>query len=100
MKKLLSLFFAINVILSACETVPTQPASPAQTGTPTITSTATQTPTSTITPLPTIPTFTPTFDVSKIVTVTPAEKAECPIVEKDKPLDIIKKDSPQLLLRS
>jgi hypothetical protein len=38
-------------------------------------------PTSTIvppTPLPTIPTFTPTFDVSTIVTVTPAPKAACP----------------------
>ncbi len=32
----------------------------------------------TITPLPTIPTFTPTFDVSTIVTVTPEPKAECP----------------------
>lgn len=30
------------------------------------------------TPLPTIPTFTLTFDVSTIVTVTPAPKAECP----------------------
>jgi hypothetical protein len=30
------------------------------------------------TPLPTIPTFTPTFDASTIVTVTPASKAECP----------------------
>jgi len=36
------------------------------------------TPTITVTPLPTIPTFTPTFDVSTIVTVTPAQKAECP----------------------
>ena len=35
--------------------------------------------TASITPLPTIPTFTPTFDVSTIVTVTPAPKAECPI---------------------
>jgi hypothetical protein len=78
MKKLLSLFFAISLTLSACGTVPTQPAPPAQTGTPTVTSTATQAPTSTITPLPTIPTFTPTFDVSTIVTVTPdGNKAEC-----------------------
>jgi hypothetical protein len=36
------------------------------------------TPTASITPLPTIPTFTPTFDVSTIVTVTSASKAECP----------------------
>jgi tetratricopeptide (TPR) repeat protein len=34
--------------------------------------------TSTITPLPTIPTFTPTFNATTIVTATPAEKAECP----------------------
>jgi hypothetical protein len=78
MKKLLYIFLALGLTLSACGTAPTQPAPPAQTGTPTITPTATQTPTSTITPLPTIPTFTPTFDVSTIVTVTPAEKAECP----------------------
>jgi hypothetical protein len=30
------------------------------------------------TPLPTIPTFTPTFDASTIVALTPAPKAECP----------------------
>jgi len=78
MKKLLFLFFAISLTLSACGTASTQPAPPTQTGTPTITPTTTQTPTSTITPLPTIPAFTPTFDVSTIVTVTPAEKAECP----------------------
>lgn len=36
------------------------------------------TPTASITPLPTIPTFTPTFDVSTMVTITPAPKAECP----------------------
>jgi hypothetical protein len=47
---------------------------------PTNTSTPvpTETPTATITPLPTIPTFTPTFDAQTIVTVTPAQKAECP----------------------
>ena len=78
MKKFLSLFFAISLTLSACGTVSTQPTSPARTGTPTVTPTATQTPTSTITPLPTIPTFTPTFDVSTIVTVTPALAKTCP----------------------
>jgi hypothetical protein len=46
--------------------------------TATQTSLPTQTPTAIITPLPTIPTFTPTFDASTIVTVTPAPKAECP----------------------
>jgi hypothetical protein len=79
MKKLLSFFFAISLTLSACGTASTQPTPPAQTGTPTIIPTPTQTPTATITPLPTIPTFTPTFDVSTILTVTPAEKAECPM---------------------
>src|SRR5215207_1075719 len=44
----------------------------------TSTSVPTETPTPSITPLPTIPTFTPTFDVSTIVTVTPAPKVECP----------------------
>lgn len=78
MKKLLFISLALGLILSACGTAATQPTLPAQTGTPTITPTTTQTPTSTITPLPIIPTFTPTFDVSTIVTVTPAEKAVCP----------------------
>ena len=50
--------------------------SPMPTSTNTLIPTAT--PTASITPLPTIPTFTPTFDVSTIVTVTPAAKAECP----------------------
>lgn len=31
-----------------------------------------------VTPLPTIPTFTPTFDASTIITVTAAPKGECP----------------------
>lgn len=44
----------------------------------TATSIPTETPTASVTPLPTIPTFTPTFDVSTIVTVTPAPEAECP----------------------
>lgn len=83
MKKLSFLFFALGLILSACGAAATQPVLPVQTSTPTLPPTLTQTPippTSTITPLPTIPTFTPTFDVSTIVTVTPAEKAECPLV--------------------
>jgi len=59
------------------------PPSPSETPTtiPTATSTPSQTQipaTQTITPLPTIPTFTPTFDVSTIVTVTPAPPATCP----------------------
>lgn len=81
MKKLLSLLFVLGLVLSACGTSQTQSVPPAQTSTPSLVPTKTQTPvppTSTVTPLPTIPTFTPTFDVSTIVTVTPAEKAECP----------------------
>ncbi|MCB9113311.1 MAG: hypothetical protein H6634_18860 [Anaerolineales bacterium] len=88
MKKLFSLFFAISLTLSACRTVSAQPTPPAQTGTPTVTPTATQTPTTNITPLPTIPTFTPTFDVSSIVTVTPAESAECPAINPNIKLDM------------
>ena len=53
-------------------------ATPSPIPTNTNTSVPTETLTSTITPLPTVPTFTPTFDVSTIVTVTPAPKAECP----------------------
>ncbi|NOH03739.1 MAG: hypothetical protein HND47_18145 [Chloroflexi bacterium] len=96
MKKLLSLFFAISLTLSACGTAVTQSAPPAQTGMPTLTPTATQTPTATtpalapgasVTPLPTIPTFTPTFDVSTIVTVTPAEKA-CRSVDQTLEIDL------------
>jgi len=52
--------------------------SPIPTATPTRTALPTATPTASITPLPPIATFTPTFDVSTIVTVTPAPKAECP----------------------
>ena len=63
MKKLLFLFFAISLTLSACGTASTQPAPPTQTGTPTITPTTTQTPISTISSTPTFfhpfPTYTP-----------------------------------------
>ena len=84
MKKIPSLLFVLGLTLSACGTSPTQSAPPVQTSTPTLSPTVTQTPippTSTVTPLPTIPTFTPPFDVSTIVTVTPAEKAECPTID-------------------
>jgi hypothetical protein len=56
------------------QTTPTP--SPLPTATRTLLPSAT--PTASVTPLPAIPTFTPTFDVSTIVTVTPAPKAECP----------------------
>ena len=57
---------------------PTTTSSPLPTTSPTRTALPSATLTASITPLPTIPTFTPTFDVSTIVTVTPASKAECP----------------------
>lgn len=73
------------LILTACTSAGTStPVSVTQSVTitpssiPTNTSISTTTPTVTITPLPTIPTFTPTFDASTILTVTPAPKAECP----------------------
>jgi hypothetical protein len=90
MKNLLIAFFLGVIILSACggTMLVSQPtsisvveqatltSSPLPTATPK--SIPSETPTASITPLPTISTFTPTFDVSTIVTVTPAEKAECP----------------------
>jgi len=74
-------------LLSACggtaSLSPTSiPNNSTSTSLPTATGTQTLLPSSTstlsITPLPTIPTFTPTFDASTIVTVTPAPKVECP----------------------
>jgi len=56
-------------------------ATPSPIPTNTNTSVPTETLTSTITPLPTIPTFTPTFNASTIVTITPAPKAECPKID-------------------
>ena len=46
-----------------------------------------KTQTASITPLRTIPTFTPTFDSSTIVTVTPAPNAECPKEDSSIKLD-------------
>jgi hypothetical protein len=53
----------------------------------------TPTPTASITPLSPIPTFTPTFDASTIVTVTPAPKAECPKEDNSLRLDFKPDDS-------
>jgi hypothetical protein len=70
------------LFLSACGQATTIPVIENATSTPSLlptnTSSPTHAPTATITPLPAIPTFTPTFDASTIVTVTPAPKAECP----------------------
>ena len=82
MKKHATAFLVIIFLLSACGQSASVPvienATPTSSLFPTNTSSPTHTPTASITPLPTIPTFTPTFDVSTIVTVTPALKAECP----------------------
>ena len=84
MKKSLFALLAVIVLLSACgqstpvlvvdDVTPTPSLTPTSTATPPLAAT----PTASITPLPTIPTFTPTFDASTILTVTPAGKAECP----------------------
>ena len=57
--------------------LPTATRTSLPTATPTA-STPALAPGASVTPLPTIPTFTPTFDASTILTVTPAPKAECP----------------------
>jgi tetratricopeptide (TPR) repeat protein len=93
MKRLLSLLFILGLTLSACGTSQTQSVPPAQISTPSLIPTK-QTPipsTSAVTPLPTIPTFTPIFDVSKIITVAPFEKAECP---KEDPFVVAKFATP------
>ena len=82
MKKFATAFLIIIFLLSACGQPAPVPMIENATSTPSSfpsnTSSPTHTPTASITPLPTIPTFTPTFDVSTIVTVTPAPRAECP----------------------
>ena len=78
-------FLVIIFLLSACgQPAPArviENATPTPSSLPANTSSPTRTPTASITPLPTIPTFTPTFDVSAIVTVTPAPKVECPKID-------------------
>jgi hypothetical protein len=92
------------LILSACGQVPTGDqlagtvtpvlVTPSVTTTPspiptsTNTASPTATPTASITPLLTILTFTPTFDASTVVTVTPALKAECPKENPNLKLDL------------
>lgn len=82
MKKPAIGFLVIIFLLSACGQSTPVPVIENATSTPsplpTNTTSPTHTPTASITPLPTIPTFTTTFDVSTILTVTPAPKAECP----------------------
>ncbi|MBK9923727.1 MAG: hypothetical protein IPP66_00415 [Anaerolineales bacterium] len=92
-RTLLQFIIVLALLLTACgqtsPLTPPEPASVSETFTPSPLPTSTQTfipsPTRTasVTPLPTIPTFTPTFDVSTIVIVTPAPKAECPSIDNN-----------------
>lgn len=77
---LIAFIFLIAACTPAATAIPIATIPPTETPSPLPTYTAfpTETPSPSITPLPTIPTFTPTFDASTIVTVTPAAKAECP----------------------
>ncbi len=91
MKKLTTVFLTIIFLLSACGQPAPIPVIENATATssplPTNTSTPTDTLTASITPLPTIPTFTPTFDASTIVTVTPALARTCPQINLETKLD-------------
>src|SRR5919106_2349636 len=91
-KQFVIVLLSLNLFITACgqaltgivTSVPTfqnTTSTPSSVPTITITTTATQSPAPTITSLPTIPTFTPTFDASTIVTVTPAQEAECPEID-------------------
>src|SRR5258706_13926797 len=80
-------FITILILVSACapttQTIPvinnaTSTSSPLPTADTTRTALPSETPTTSITPLPTISTFTPTFDVSPVVTLTRRPKAQCP----------------------
>ncbi len=96
-KKFIQVSIAVLFLITACRQLPESAAPLATvifTQIPTRVSTATlppvpsktpreqrNEPTGTLlppTPLPTIPTFTPTFDASTIVTVTPAQMEKCP----------------------
>jgi hypothetical protein len=89
MKKCLLIVLVIGLLAGACAPEVTQTTiisieTKFATSTPTVISSPTFTPTvatPTSTDIPAIPTITPTFDVSSIVTGTPAEKAVCPIVQ-------------------
>ncbi|MCC6299518.1 MAG: hypothetical protein IT314_09475 [Anaerolineales bacterium] len=84
MKRLIIASIGFALLASSCEPAANQgttvPVVDSATSTPSPRPTVTATSSPSITPLPTIPTFTPTFDASTIVTVTPAPKAECPKV--------------------
>lgn len=90
MKKLFLVMLLLSIFASACGSAGSTPASTAaatstptrtQTSLPTATLTETIAPTATRTSLPPLPTFIPTLDISKMITVTPAKEAICPSVE-------------------
>lgn len=80
MKRLIIGLFVFALLASSCAPAENQgtslPVANSATSTPSPLPTATAT--ASVTPLPTIPTFTPKFDASTILTVTPAPRAECP----------------------
>ena len=71
------MMFFVFLFLSGC-TPPISTNTVSSTPTQSITPAPTETPSPSITPLPTIPTITPTFDISTITTATPAPESECP----------------------
>lgn len=85
-QKRLQIFLVIIFLSAACSpaatTLPTVTTTETPSPFPTNTSRPTETPTPSIIPLPTIATFTPTFDASTIITVTPAPKSNYPEVNK------------------
>lgn len=89
MKRIMLGLLSGILFLTACAGTPplTQPTTDSASKTSTPSPHPSSTPTITVTPLPTIPTFTPTFDISSIVTVTPAPKAECPKEDNSVKLD-------------
>ena len=76
MKQITMILLCGTLFISACGQVTPQSITVSKTSTPS--PHPSSTPIITVTPLPTIPSFTPTFDVSTILTVTPAPEAECP----------------------
>jgi len=99
--KYFSILIAIAFILSACgrysatatptpfpSDAPTKKYPVLPTLTPIKIPSPTISPTGTITPIPTIPTFTPTFDIRTIVTVTPAPAAVCPKINPELVIDL------------
>ena len=100
MKKYLLISVVIGLVAGACAPESTQTAiiplkTEILTSTPTVISSPTVTPTiatPSFTANPTIPTITPTFDVSSIITVTPAPKQKCIRINPDLKFTYIVRD--------